>query len=776
MSIAARFSVLLAGVVLLIGVLAAVFAAQREFAAGLADLTLRTQARLTGNPGLQFFIYKADGESLQRSLQPFLESGPVTTAQAFDGLGELITTVKRPGSRTFQPAPFPVVRRDLLSLDSGVLFFDSDSGAREPVSLLRTLLNADAPLYLSLPVLTEANTGAAGLSAADFASALVSGSGNDSQRIAGYIHVLADPGVLNAPAVRAGAVVLLLYSGLALVCALATWFLTQKITRPLRELAGMADAVAAGEISDPIQVDGSGELQDIARLFNSVIEGIKDSQKVMETDRRLLSLKVQERSSQLTQRDAALSRAVEEANETRDQLQHLANYDSLTNLPNRRLFTEQLELLLKLNQRHGHTLALLFIDVDDFKRVNDSLGISAGDQMLVEVGTRLASAVRDSDSIGFFTHSGTGIDVARLGGDEFTVILNQLDAPESATIVARRLIASLTQPLEVDGHRLSLQPTMGIAIAPTDGKDVESLLKAASTARHHAARSGSDERFAVYRSNMGQQGAERLRLESDLRQALQEDGLSLHYQPQVDTNSGSVVGAEALLRWTHPQLGDIPPGRFVSLAEDAGMMNELGDWVLRKACRQVSEFNREGVKLGKVAINISAEQFSPAFVDSVRATIDETGIDPGQLELGLTEAVMSSNAPETVSALRSLKESGIYLSVDDFGTGYSPLNYLSQYPLDELKIDRSFLLEAGRSKTGANLVVAIIAMAHSLGLRVLATGVETESQFHFLTAHGASLIQGYLFSKPVSAEALKPMLSPWHFVDQLQSLAAAAAD
>ena len=199
-------------------------------------------------------------------------------------------------------------------------------------------------------------------------------------------------------------------------------------------------------------------------------------------------------------------------------------------------------------------------------------------------------------------------------------------------------------------------------------------------------------------------------------------------------------------------------------------------WVLREACRQVSEFNREGIKLGKVAINISAEQFSPAFVDSVRATIDETGIDPGQLELGLTEAVMSSNAPETVSALRSLKESGIYLSVDDFGTGYSPLNYLSQYPLDELKIDRSFLLEAGRSKTGANLVVAIIAMAHSLDLRVLATGVETESQFRFLTAHGASLIQGYLFSRPVSAEELKPMLSPWHFVDQVQSLAAAEAD
>ena len=533
--------------------------------------------------------------------------------------------------------------------------------------------------------------------------------------------------------------------------------------------------MAAGEISEPIKVEGRGELQDIARVFNSVIEGFNESRKVHAVDKRLLNLKVEERSNQLSERDEALSRAAGEAKEARSRLQHLANYDNLTALPNRHLLTEQLELLLKLNQRNGHTLALLFIDLDDFKRVNDSLGMNAGDQMLIEVSKRLIDTVRDSDSVGRFSSSGKDIDVARLGSDEFTVILNQLDSPASAELVALRLHQNLARPLTVEGHELVLHPSIGIAIAPGDGKDVESLLRAASVAKFHAKQAGNG-KIAMYKSNMGQEGEESIRLESDLRKAVERKALTLHYQPQIYNHYGSVVGAEALLRWEHPELGPIPPARFVDLDENLGLMGELGDWVLVEACRQMKRFSDEGLKLAKVAINVSAEQFCEAFVQRVGVVIDESGIEPGQLELGLTEAVMSSNKPETVAALKVLKDSGIYLSVDDFGTGYSPLGYLAQYPLDELKIDRSFLLEAARSESGAKLVTAIIAMAKSLGLKVLATGVETEAQFHFLTGNGAQLIQGYLFCKPVPAEELKPMLTPWHFVDQVQKLADSAPD
>ena len=776
MTIAVRLSLIFATTIVIIGTVTAVATSLRAFNQEVSALNDRADAFLRGQPALQYFIYKSDEAKLVQTLAELVSTEPRAMAEAFNGLGERLAVVGRPGARTFQPESFAGVRRNLMTLDSRIQFFDADTGAPLALGLWQSLSNKESPIYQTLPVLTKVNTGTAGLSAADFAVAMAGDSVNASQRVVGYVHILSDPRLLNSVALRAGLQVLVWYLLLATVGAVAAWSISRRVTRPLRELARMADAVAAGEISEPVKVGGGEELEDITRLFNGVIEGMRDSRKVHEIDKRLLSLKVQERSSQLSERSEALNKAMAEANKTRDQLQQVANYDNLTKLPNRHLLTEQLSMLLKLNQRHGHTLALLFVDLDDFKRVNDSLGMGAGDRLLVEVGRRLTATVRDSDSVGYMTDGKTGIEVARLGGDEFTIILNQLDSAESAALVASRLVETLTAPLTIAGHKLSLHPSIGIAIAPTDGKDVESLLQAASTAKYHVKQDGSETRYQFYRSNMGQQSAERLRLESDLRTALDNDGLSLVYQPQVDTNSGSVIGAEALLRWEHPQLGQIPPAKFVSLAEKAGLMDRLGDWVLGEACRQVSQFNAEGVKLGKVAINISAQQFSPTFVDRITATLAQTGIDPHQLELGLTEAIMSSNESETVGALQALRDSGVYLSVDDFGTGYSPLHYLSQYPLDELKIDRSFLLDAERSDTGAKLVVAIISMARSLGLRALATGVETESQFHFLTHNGASLIQGYLFSEPVTAEALKPMLAPWHFVDQVQQLAASAPD
>ncbi|MEP5569682.1 MAG: EAL domain-containing protein [Halioglobus sp.] len=773
MSISVRFSLLFTLAIMLMGIIAALATASREYGIQLAGVTDRAESQLLSHPDLQYAIYSADAERLQTRLADFLKDEASASAKAYNGLGELLASVDRPGANTFTSASFTLIRGSLMTGDPGLLSFDSGNGAPQSTGFGTALFDAAAPIYQTLPVFTEVNTGRAGLDAADFAIAMTSKPSTSSQRVIGYVHVLFDPSVLRSDALGAGIRVFLINVVLALICGAIAWTFTHRVTRPLRELADIADSVASGEIKDPIKVEGSGEIQEIARLFNSVIEGLSDSKKVHEVDKRLLSLKVEERSSQLSKRDVELTKVVEEANEARNRAHHLANYDNLTSLPNRRLLTEQLELLLKLNQRNGHTLALLFIDLDDFKRINDSLGISAGDQLLVEMSRRLSDTVRDSDLVGRFASNNTEIDVARLGADEFTVILNQLDSPDSARLVAARLVQQITAPLSIEGHDLVLQPSVGIAIAPNDGKDVESLLKAASIAKFHA-KQNDGAQIELYRNNMGQEGEERIRLESDLRKAVETNALTLHYQPQIDTHSGSVLGAEALLRWEHPELGPIAPGRFVALAEEIGLMEELGDWVLVQACQQLRSFSDEGIKLAKVAINVSAEQFTPDFVRRVGEVIDETGIEANQLELGLTEAVMSSNDPDTVAALKILKESGVYLSVDDFGTGYSPINYLSQYPLDELKIDRSFLLEAEKSKNGANLVIAIIAMAKSLELRVLASGVETEAQFHFLTSNGASLIQGYLFSKPVPVDELKPMLAPWHFVDKVQKLANSA--
>ncbi|MEH6588024.1 MAG: EAL domain-containing protein [Halioglobus sp.] len=769
MSISARFSLLFALAIMLMGLVAGLATASREYSIQLSAVTGRTESLMLGHPGLQYAIYSSATKRLEAILAEFLDNEVSASAQVYNGLGVVLASAQRPGAASFRPIDFNLVRGPLSASDAGLLSFDSGTGAPIDNGFWSSIFNADAPIYQTMPVFTEVNTGKLGLTATDFAIAMASGQTSSSQRVIGYLHVLLDRSVLRSKALAAGGKVLMINIILALICGLIAWTFTHRVTRPLRALADIADSVASGQIKEPIKVQGSGEIQEIARLFNSVIEGLSDSKRVHDVDRRLLSLKVEERSSQLSERNEELSKVVEEAAEARVRAHHLANYDNLTALPNRRLLTEQLDLLLKLNQRNGHTLALLFIDLDDFKRVNDSLGISAGDQLLIEVGKRLSDTVRDSDSVGRFASSGSEIDVARLGADEFTVILNQLDTPESASLVARRLVQKLTAPLTIDGHELVLQPSIGIAIAPNDGKDVENLLKAASVAKHHAKQSDGVH-IEFYHGNMGQQGEARLRLESELRKAVESNALTLHYQPQIDTHSGSVLGAEALLRWEHPELGSIPPGKFVGLAEEMGLMADLGDWVLVQACRQLRSFADEGIKLAKVAINVSAEQFTSAFVQRVGAVIDETGIEPNQLELGLTEAVMTSNDPDTVAALKVLKESGVYLSVDDFGTGYSPISYLSHYPLDELKIDRSFLLDAEKSQSGANLVIAIIAMAKSMGLRVLASGVETESQFHFLTSNGANLIQGYLFSKPVPADELKPMLAPWHFVDRVQKL------
>ncbi len=314
-----------------------------------------------------------------------------------------------------------------------------------------------------------------------------------------------------------------------------------------------------------------------------------------------------------------------------------------------------------------------------------------------------------------------------------------------------------------------IAPNIGIAIAPGDANQVQGLFTAASAAMHHA-KTSIDTNFSFYTPEMDTAGAERIKLEADLRKAIERDQLVLHYQPQIDTISGSVTGAEALLRWQHPTLGLVPPHKFIALAEEIGIMSELGDWVLMEACRQMKAFWDQSLKLPKVAINISAMQFSSGFSRRVKEVLAKIELPPAMLELGLTETIMSDRNENTVAALQELKDIGIYLSVDDFGNSYSPMSYLSHYPLDEVRIDRSFVANCDKGEREGRLVAAIVSMAKSLDLKVVAEGVETEEQFRFLRSKGASVMQGYLFSKPVAADALKPMLTPWYFAEQVQRI------
>ncbi|MEQ8516238.1 MAG: EAL domain-containing protein, partial [Chromatocurvus sp.] len=409
----------------------------------------------------------------------------------------------------------------------------------------------------------------------------------------------------------------------------------------------------------------------------------------------------------------------------------MAYFDSLTSLPNRRLFTEQLTLLLRLAARSEQMVALLLLDLDNFKRINESLGHRIGDTLLREVGERLASCIRESDVLHRNAENEPSrIDLSRMGGDEFTVVLNQLDDLSGAELVAGRLARKLSQPYMLDGQEIIITCSIGIAAAPLHADDVEGLLRAAGTAMFNAKKEGRN-RFLVFDEHMEGASRERLKLETELRKATERDQLRLHYQPQVDAQTGCVIGAEALVRWQHPELGMVPPYKYIPLAEELGIIDEIGEWVLRKACSDLVELRRRGHALPEVSVNVSALQLSEAFVHTVADALEKSGLAPESLKLEITEGVMIDNEDGAMRIFNSLRELGVLLSIDDFGTGYSSLSYLTRLPLSELKIDRSFVLGLDDGAKGGDLVRGIIAMAKSLNLNLVVEGVENALQLAF---------------------------------------------
>jgi diguanylate cyclase (GGDEF)-like protein/PAS domain S-box-containing protein len=423
-----------------------------------------------------------------------------------------------------------------------------------------------------------------------------------------------------------------------------------------------------------------------------------------------------------------------------ERVQYLAYYDALTGLPNRTLLRDRLSKALASARRRKDKVALLFLDLDRFKIVNDSLGHSLGDLLLKEVAARLKRWAREQDT------------VARLGGDEFLIVLTSVKDIPGAAIAAERLMDAMIAEFVVQGHPLMVSCSLGISIFPEHGADGETLIKNADAAMYSAKDYGRNN-FQFFTEDINAEVVERLTLENSLRLALEKKELFLVYQPQMDIASGRITGLEALLRWQHPELGLVPPDKFIRIAENSGLIVPIGEWVLRTACSQARKWQDEGLPAVPVAVNVSAMQFRQAgFCELIRRVLHETGLAPQYLELELTESLLLSNADVTLSVLRELKAMGLKLAIDDFGTGYSSFSYLKHFPVSKLKIDGSFVRDVAVNPDDAAITTAIISMAKSLNLKVIAEGVEDEAQMSFLRARQCDEIQGYYFSKPLAPE------------------------
>lgn len=449
-------------------------------------------------------------------------------------------------------------------------------------------------------------------------------------------------------------------------------------------------------------------------------------------------------------RNALIAKALQE---------RAAFHDELTGLPNRERYCDRLDWAIRYTQRYGGVGAVLHISLDRFQQVVNALGWGVGDRLLRATAQNLLQTVRSTDTISRNNDPEDGeVMLSRLAGNEFTALLTTIDRPDRAAMIARRILPSIQTPFRAGSHELISTCSIGIAIFPNDGNNRDDILRAANNALQHAINQGGNT-FNFYAKDLNDRAIERLNVETNLRRAIENDELRLYYQPKIDVASGQITGAEALVRWQHPTLGIIGPVGFITVAEECGAILALGDWVLNEACRQFDEWRQAGLKLPRVAVNVSLHQFRQAdFAEKVAGILAAHGLAGQHVVLELTESAVMENSEQSLRSLARLRELDIELAVDDFGTGYSSLSYLTRFPLSELKVDRSFLASIESDRHSATLVAAIISMGHQLGLRVVAEGVETGQQLQFLREHQCNEYQGYYCSKPLPAADFRALL------------------
>jgi diguanylate cyclase (GGDEF)-like protein/PAS domain S-box-containing protein len=437
---------------------------------------------------------------------------------------------------------------------------------------------------------------------------------------------------------------------------------------------------------------------------------------------------------------------ITERKASEERTRFLVYHDGLTELPNHLLAFDRLQQAMAYADREGTKVALLFLDLDNFKTINDSLGHSIGDKLLREIAARLGKCVRDTDT------------VSRQGGDEFLIVLPALSDTDATALVLDKLLQSIHAPMEIDGHELSTSVSIGIAMFPDDGRDFESLMKKADTAMYRAKEAGRNT-YCFFDKQMNDDVLESLQMRSGLVRALERGEFVLNYQPQIDLASGALVGVEALVRWRHPVLGMVPPGRFIPVAEETGLIVPIGEWVMMEACRQAAAWHLAGYPRISMAVNLSAIQFKRGDVEKlVIRALNESGLDPARLELELTESILIRDTENILATVRRMKLLGVMLSIDDFGTGYSSLSYLKRFSVDKLKIDQSFIRDLATDPDDAAIVRAVVQMARSLGLRTIAEGVEDEKILNYLRIYHCDEAQGYHIARPMPAEAMTEML------------------
>ncbi len=489
--------------------------------------------------------------------------------------------------------------------------------------------------------------------------------------------------------------------------------------------------------------------------FKELLTAIDQAYDFKDKEMRLLERTIDMNSQELNAANKLLKKQNKE-------ISQLATIDALTGLPNRHVYNSKIDLALKRARRHKRIFAIMFIDVDRFKIINDSLGHHIGDLLLKEVAARLKPCVRQTDT------------VARIGGDEFTILLDEINDIKDTSRVANKILEELSHPFNLDGHELMVTASIGISSYPSDGSNLVELFKNADNAMYHAKEFGRNN-FQLYHSSMGKKAAEHQVLESRLRRAVDRNEFVLHYQPQIDLSSGRICGLEALIRWNSPESGLVMPLDFISMAEETGLIITIGEWVLHSACLQNKAWQNLGLEKIRVAVNVSLRQLqNPNFIPCIDSALAVSGLEPEFLEIELTESSVMQKSIFSMNVLEQLRSRGIYLSIDDFGTGYSSLSHLKQFPINKLKIDRSFVLDIEDSSDARAIIEAIIAMSHSLNLDVIAEGVETHTQLDFLSEKKCNLVQGYLLSRPMTAADVEDMLIKYpdfvglHFSDLIK--------
>jgi diguanylate cyclase (GGDEF)-like protein len=563
----------------------------------------------------------------------------------------------------------------------------------------------------------------------------------------GIVYLRSDLDLIHDRLIRLLGIIAMVFTVSLLVSFVLSAQLQRIITDPLLRLSAIARQVST-EKNYSVRVIGKGndELGNLITDFNTMLDEIQHRDNELREHRLKLEERVTKRTRELEDANAQLEISKQQAESVASRMEYHAHHDALTGLPNRVLLNDRISSELAHARRQQTNAALLFLDLDRFKIINDSLGHAVGDQLLRVIAHRLNDCIREEDT------------VARLGGDEFMVLLPRISGSADAGRIAKKIIDCLVDPISCNGHELHITTSIGISIFPYDGTDAETLIKHADISMYRAKELGRN-KAVYYTAEMNAGSRKQLAMETNLRKALERNQLMLFYQPKVDIRSNMIVGFEALLRWKHPTMGFINPLDFIPVAEDSGLIVPIGEWVLRTAFRQLKQWHNAGFTGLTVAVNLSSAQLSrPGFEDVVEHALLESGLDAAMTELEITENVAMENIDTAITVLERLKFTGVRIAMDDFGTGYSSLSYLRRLPVDTVKIDKSFVREIPDSTEDVTIAQAIIAMAQSLKLSLIVEGIENVRQLNFFRQLGVTIVQGYLFSKPVEAAEILKML------------------